>query len=185
MTGKYKAKLKMSTNEQKINKSEFDYAYNQYFTPLFRYIICQTKNKEVAEDIVQTVFLKALKQKERSDCENFPPISYFFTIAKNTIIDYWKKKKEIAMDISGITFSSLIDERETPQERLEKTSDSEKIQKALENLTYEQKEILTLRFISDASNKEISVMLNKTEEAIRQIQYRAIKKLRETIKSYE
>ncbi|MFZ2193131.1 MAG: sigma-70 family RNA polymerase sigma factor [Candidatus Moraniibacteriota bacterium] len=175
----------MNTNGQKINQSEFDYVYNQYFTPLFRYIICQTKNKEMAEDIAQTVFLKALKQKEKSGSENFPPIYYFFTIARNTIIDHWKKKKEIVMDISGITFSSLIDERETPQERLEKNSDSEKIQRALENLTYEQKEVLTLRFISDASNKEISIILNKTEEAIRQIQYRAIKKLREIIKNYD
>lgn len=159
-------------------KPDFDYIYKNYFTPLFCYILCQTKNRETAEDLVQTVFLKALRQK---NSKGFPPLPYFFTIARNTVIDYWKKKKEITMDISGITFSSLFDEKENLQEKLEKEFEKKNLQKALETLSYEQKEILTLRFINDLSNKEISAMLGKTEEAIRQIQYRGIKKLRSLI----
>ncbi|MFZ2975790.1 MAG: sigma-70 family RNA polymerase sigma factor [Candidatus Moraniibacteriota bacterium] len=159
-------------------ESDFDYVYTQYFTPLFRYIFYQTKNREVAEDLVQTVFLKALRQK---NTDTFPPLPYFFTIARNTVIDYWKKKKEIAVDLSSVIFSSLLDEQDNPQEKLEKEFELDKITQALETLSYEQKEILTLRFISDLPNKEISVMLGKTEEAVRQIQYRAIKKLRNII----
>lgn len=160
------------------DESDFDYVYTHYFTPLFRYIFYQTKNRELAEDLVQTVFLKALRQK---NTDAFPPLPYFFTIARNTIIDYWKKKKEITVDISSFIFSSLLDENDNPQERLEKEFDAQEITQALETLSYEQKEILTLRFISDISNREISVMLGKTEEAVRQIQYRAIKKLRDKI----
>lgn len=159
-------------------KPDFDYVYKKYFTPIFCYILCQTKNRETAEDLVQTVFLKALRQKNFPE---FPPLPYFFTIARNTVIDYWKKKKEITMDISGITFSSLFDEKENPQEKLEREFEKKNLQKALETLSYEQKEILTLRFINDLSNKEISAVLGKTEEAIRQIQYRGIKKLRSLI----
>ncbi|KKQ12745.1 MAG: RNA polymerase, sigma-24 subunit, ECF subfamily [Candidatus Moranbacteria bacterium GW2011_GWF2_36_839] len=164
--------------EKSQGESDFDYVYTHYFTPLFRYIFYQTKNREVAEDLVQTVFLKALRQK---DTNNFPPLPYFFTIARNTVIDYWKKKKEITIDLSSVLFSSLLDEHDNPQEKLEKEFDAKEITQALETLNYEQKEILTLRFISDLSNKEISAMLGKTEEAVRQIQYRAIKKLRDTI----
>lgn len=169
---------------QKSNQPDFSFVYNQYFTPLFGYILYQTKNREVAEDIVQTVFFKILKQ-QSSTSDQFPPLPYFFTVTRNTIIDYWKKKKEIALDISGITFSSLIDEKENPQEKLEKEFIFREMQEALENLSYEQREVLTLRFISDISNKEIAQILGKTEEAIRQIQYRGIKKLRELIKKYD
>ena len=162
-------------------ESDFDHVYNSYFTPLFRYLFCQTKNQEVAEDLVQTVFLKVLRQKEINISKKLPPLPYFFTIARNTVIDYWKKKKEITADISSVIFSSLFDENDNPQEKLEKELKLLELNKALETLSYEQKEILTLRFISDLSNKEISGMLGKTEEAIRQIQYRAIKKLRDII----
>jgi len=164
--------------QQSEGESDFDYVYTHYFTPLFRYIFYQTKNRETAEDLVQTVFLKALRQK---NTDKFPPLPYFFTIARNTVIDYWKKKKEIATDISSLVFSSLIDERENSQQKLEKEFELGKITQALETLNYEQKEVLTLRFISDLPNKEISVMLGKTEEAVRQIQYRAIKKLRDIV----
>ncbi len=164
--------------QQSEGESDFDYVYTHYFTPLFRYIFYQTKNRETAEDLVQTVFLKALRQKNN---DKFPPLPYFFTIARNTVIDYWKKKKEITTDISSMIFSSLIDENNNPQKKSEKEFDSKNLQEALENLNYEQKEILTLRFISDLTNKEISAMLGKTEEAVRQIQYRAIKKLRDII----
>jgi RNA polymerase sigma-70 factor, ECF subfamily len=179
MIGKNKEKLNM--NKSRECHSDFEIIYTDYFTPLFRYILSQTKNQEVTEDLIQNVFLKVLKQKNDKNCNDFPPLPYFFTIARNTVIDYWKKKKEISTDISGILFSSLIDKQENPQERLEKETRLNNLKKALEKLTFEQKEVLTLRFISDISNKEISQTLGKSEEAIRQIQYRAIKKLREII----
>ena len=162
-------------------QSDFEVVYTEYFTPLFRYTISQIKNREIAEDITQTVFLKFLKQRSGLNSNNLPSLSYFFTIARNTIIDYWRKKKEISMDISEVVFSSLINNQESSQDKLEKESKINNLEKALDNLTYEQKEALTLRFISDLSNKEISQVLGKSEEAIRQIQYRAIKKLRKII----
>jgi RNA polymerase sigma-70 factor (ECF subfamily) len=166
MTGINKEKLNMETPRE--YQSDFEVVYTEYFTPLFRYTISQIKNREIAEDITQTVFLKVLKQRSGSNSNNLPPLPYFFTIARNTIIDYWRKKKEISMDISEVLFSSLIDDRESPQDKLEKESESNNLERALNNLTYEQKEILTFRFISDLSNKEISQILGKSEEAIRQ-----------------
>ena len=179
MTGINKEKSNMEKSRE--YQSDFEVVYADYFSPLFRYIFSQTKNREVAEDLVQNVFLKVLKQRNKSSFKDLPPLPYFFTIARNTIIDYWRKKKEVSMNISETLFSSLIDNQESPQEKLEKESTDNNLEKALNNLTFEQKEILTLRFISDLSNKEISQILGKSEEAIRQIQYRAIKKLREII----
>ena len=180
MTEVNKEKLKMEIPEEYCQPN-FEVIYANYFTPLFRYILSQTKNREVAEDIIQNVFLKALIQKNKLDYKSFPPLPYFFTIARNSIIDYWRKKKEISTNISEKKFSSLIDNRNNSLEKLERESRLNKLQKAMEDLTFEQKEALTLRFISDIPNKEISQILGKSEEAIRQIQYRAIKKLREII----
>lgn len=184
MMGENKGELNMHT-QKSANQNDFSYIYTQYFTPLFRYILYQTKNRETAEDIVQTVFLKALRQKGRLQHDAFPPLSYFFVIARNTVIDHWRKKREIALNDSEDAFTSLIDTRENPQDKMEKEFDSRKIKMALEKLSSEQKEVLTLRFISDIENKEIARILDKTEEAVRQTQYRAIKKLRKLIKIYD
>jgi len=164
------------------SSSEFDYIYGEYFTPLYRYILSQVKDRQITEDLVQTVFFKVL---QKFPPEKLPPLPYFFTIARNSIIDYWKKKKETILDISAIPFSSLIDESANSQKNLEKKFNLQEISQALEELSYEQKEVLTLHFISDLPNSEIAQLLEKSEEAIRQIQYRALKRLRTMIKFYE
>ena len=174
MTVKNKEKTGMQTTT-----TEFDHIYTEYFAPLYRYCLSQTKHKEVAEDIIQNVFLKVLK---KFSPDQLPPLPYFFTITRNTIIDYWKKKKEIIVDISTTPFISLLDERSNPAKIMDQEINSKEISRALEALSFEQKEILTLRFICDLSNPEISQLLNKSEKAVRQIQYRAIKKLRGLIK---
>lgn len=162
--------------------ADFDYIYSEYFNPLYKYCLSQTKNKETTEDIIQNVFLKILK---KFPPNQLPPLPYFFTITRNTIIDYWKKKKEIILDISAVPFASLIDEQDDSLKKMDQEFSSKEITKALEMLNFEQKEVLTLRFMSDLSNPEIAKLLDKSEEAVRQIQYRALKRLRELIKIYD
>jgi len=163
-------------------ENDFERVYAIYFAPLYRYLLSQTKNRDVAEDLVQTVFLKVL---QKFPPEKLPPLPYFFTLARNSIIDYWRKKKELTLDISALPFSTLIDEKADPQREMQEAFSLNEITKALETLSYEQKEVLTLHFISDLPNSEIAKLMEKSEEAIRQIQYRAIKRLREIIKFYE
>jgi len=174
------------SNKEKLDmqksSSEFDYIYNAYFTPLYRYTLSQVKDHLVAEDLIQTVFFKVL---QKFPPEKLPPLPYFFTLTRNSIIDYWRKKKELTLDISALPFSTLIDEKVDPQKELQKAFYLNEITKALETLSYEQKEVLTLHFISDLPNTEIAKLMKKSEEAIRQIQYRAIKRLRGIIKFYE
>jgi len=169
-------------SNMQTSSSDFDRIYSEYFTPIFRYVFSQTKNREISEDIVQIVFFKVLK---KFPIENLPPLRYFYTIARNSVIDYWKKKKETIIDLSSTPFASLIDEKENPQMKVEKEFTTQEISLALNELSFEQKEVLTLRFISDLPNSEIAKTLEKNETAIRQIQYRAIKKLRGIIKIYE
>ena len=162
--------------------ADFDHIYNKYFTPLYRYLFCQTKSKETAEDLVQTVFLKVLKNFPPN---SFPSLPYFFAIARNTVIDHWKKRKETVLDISAAPFAKLTDEKADPQIFLNQEFSIKEINEAMKILSFEQKEALTLRFINDLSNSEIAKLLGKNEEAVRQIQYRALKRLREIIKIYE
>ena len=71
----------------------FGLLYSKYFVPVFRYIYLRLKNKEEAEDLAQTVFLRVYKSLTRFRDQGKEPLAYFFTIARNAIIDYWRKKK--------------------------------------------------------------------------------------------
>lgn len=155
------------------DQSAFSQIYELYFTPVFRYIFLRVQNKSDAENLAQDVFLKAYKNIDNFQERNKEPLTLFFTIARNTVIDFWKKKKEIIMEEIEEEIS------ENPLEILEKHDDCKRILIVLEKLNKDQKEVIILKFISGLTNKEISQLLEKSEEAIRQLQSRGLRILRQ------
>jgi len=155
------------------DQSAFSQIYELYFTPVFRYIFLRVQNKSDAENLAQDVFLKAYKNIDNFQERNKEPLTLFFTIARNTVIDFWKKKKDIIMEEIEEEIS------ENPLEILEKHDDCKRILTVLEKLNEDQKEAIILKFISGLTNKEISQLLEKSEEAIRQLQSRGLRILRQ------
>lgn len=157
------------------NSEAFGRLYELYFTPVFRYSFLRTRDKVVAENISQNVFLKSFKTINKFQERGRPFLAYLFTIARNEVIDYWKKPKNIQVeDVEMVKFGEdklmdLIEHRELDRKILE----------ALEMLTEEKKEIVSLKFFGGLKSFEIGVIIDKSEEAVRQIQYRALKELKE------
>lgn len=149
--------------------------YEKYIAPIFRFIYFRVKNRQEAEDLTQVVFLKAWKNVKKYRKQNNPFSSWLYTIARNTIIDYWKKKKEV--DLDDKVFNFLPDNSNLLQE-IENENDFQQIIESIDMLTAEQQEIIILKFIEDLSNEEISEILCKSEEAVRQLQVRALKSLK-------
>ncbi|MDE2026747.1 MAG: sigma-70 family RNA polymerase sigma factor, partial [Patescibacteria group bacterium] len=75
-----------------------------------------------------------------------------------------------------------VDGENNVEEKIMMTFEIERVQEAMQYLTAEQQEIITLKFINDMSNKEIAVFLGKKEDAIRAMQYRALQELRKRLK---
>ena len=159
------------------NQDAFATLYNLYFVPVFRYIYLRLRNKEEAEDMVQTVFLKVYQSLPRYEDKGKAPLAYFFTVARNLIIDYWRKKKTYKLDDSETAEKSLVSRKEI-DDWAEKYDAKELAQKALSRLEGIQQEVIIMKFMNGYSNQEIAAALDKSEVAIRQIQCRALKNLR-------
>ncbi|MCI0680230.1 sigma-70 family RNA polymerase sigma factor [bacterium] len=168
---------------QEGDAEAFGKLYELYFSPIFRYIRFRVKNKEEADDLTQTVFLKVFRSLPRFQDQNKPPHAYFFAVAKNTVIDYWRSKKPVHLKDAGDTFLEIPDSGSSPIEQAEKKEAGEALRRALMTLTEEQQEVVILKFINGMDNKEIAALLGKKEEAIRQLQCRAFKTLRSILKN--
>lgn len=162
--------------------SAFGQLYELYFVPVFRYIYARTKRKEDAEDLVQTVFLKVYKSIGNFQEQQKPPLAYFFSVARNAVIDYWRKKKDIPFKDPDTALSNIPDTRNNPQEVVQKKIISHILSQAITRLTEEQQEVIVLKFINELSNREIAALISKSEEAVRQLQCRALKALRTYLK---
>lgn len=160
------------------NAEAFGTLYDLYFTPVFRYLYLRTKEKQAAEDLAQTVFLKAYQSLGRYREEGKSPLHYFFTIARNTFIDYLRRQKHAVLPITDEVLKNTADSAAESARAAEKRETAQTVKSALLKLTEEQQEIIIMKFINELSNREIAAILGKSEEAVRQLQYRALKALR-------
>jgi RNA polymerase sigma-70 factor, ECF subfamily len=158
----------------------FTILYEMYFTPIYKYIYVRVSDKLEAEDLAQEVFLKVFKTVGRFNVTGSSPLSFFYTVARNTIIDAWRKKRDVVIrdeEHRDEMFESLEDKEDLPDEVFEKNQNAVKLHDAIGKLTREQQEVVTLKFIDGLGNKEIAEVLGKKEDAIRQLQSRALKAL--------
>lgn len=169
---------------QKGDKNAFGELYELYFTPVYRYIYYKTKNSEVCNDLVQDVFTKVYASIGRYSEQRTSPLPFFLTVARNTVIDYWRKKQDVILEDSVALFQNLPDTAsDTPELVSIRKEEYSTVQAALNTLQADHKRVIQLRFIDQLSTKEIASMLDKSEEAIRQIQCRALKGLRKTLRT--
>lgn len=156
----------------------FGEIYNSYFKKIYQFIYYRVGHKEIAEDLAEEVFLKALT-KLHSISENKAFLGWLYQIARNQVIDYYREKKiTVALDEIENTLeyeTNLIDvvNLELQQKVL---------LKLIKELTSEQQIVIKLKFLEDLETGEIAEMLHKNEGAIRVIQHRAMAKLQEMIK---
>lgn len=167
---------------KKGDSQAFSFIYEKCFTPIYRYLYIRMKNKEEAEDLTQVIFIKILKSVSKYRNLGKNPWAYFFSITRNALTDHWRKKKNVITAEPVENFINLRDEKKDSLDLFEESERAELIKKAIGKLDESHREIIILKFINGLSNKEIAKLLNKNEDAVRQSQCRALRKLKEHLK---
>ncbi len=161
-----------------MKQEEFENLYQAYLTPVYRYCYLRLGSKEAAEDVAQTVFEKAWTAKESYQDQGKTPLTYLFTIARNTIIDRLRRIEAIPIDPHTPAFLAIEDDNHDPRSPSHQREVAESVYQALGKLPEEPREVLMLRYIAELPYEDISLLLGKTQEAIRQFVSRGLKELR-------
>lgn len=155
--------------------------YEQLYTPIYRYFFGRTLNKELSLDLTQDVFLKVYRHLKGGESLENLPRSYFFTIARNTLIDEWRRKK--STNLSEEQLENLPGGERGDKLALDRET-KEVVDRALSRLDEDAREIISWRYLAGLSNAEIAELTGRSEDALRQIQSRALRSLREEFKRY-
>jgi len=135
-----------------------------------------------AKDTTQEIFIKVWKNLKNFDVSKAQFKTWIFTIARNTITDYLRKKKSISFSSMGednFIEETIKDESDLPDEIFQKLQDKEMLNKVLEEIPALYKEVLMLHYQEDMTFKEIGEVLNKPLNTVKNYHFRAIKKLKE------
>lgn len=161
---------------KKGDKDAFGDLYKLFLNRIYRFVYYLVGGDEfLAEDITQSTFLKAWNWLPKFSLSRGTFQSFLFTVARNTVIDNQRKKKEFSLEIQD---SDVLRSNEDLEEIVSKVEEAQEVQKALSQLSTFDRQIVILRYFEELSFREISQVVNKREGAIRVRVHRILGQLR-------
>ena len=153
----------------------FGALFDHYGEQVHRFIASRVHSPADAEDLTQTVFVKALEALPRYEARGVPFGGWLFRLARNTVIDHVRTRH----DHSGLdTLVERATGEQGPDEQTVTRHEIEAMTRALGALTDEQRDVIALRFFAGLSAREAAEAMGKQEGTIRGLQFRAIAALR-------
>jgi RNA polymerase sigma-70 factor, ECF subfamily len=166
---------------QQGEREALEELYLLHFDRVYSYLHMSVGNRHDAEDLTTQTFLKMLEAIGRFRWRSAPFSAWLFRIAHNLAMDHfratrrWQPEEEVP-EPDGAEESSA---EEAALESIGQRSMLELI----ENLSLEQQQVLTLKFVFSFSNGETATILGKTDGAVKSLQHRALVSLQKQITS--
>ncbi|SFA87984.1 RNA polymerase sigma-70 factor, ECF subfamily [Lentibacillus halodurans] len=160
-----------------MEKHLFRELFEQYQLPLYRYLLQMCRNRQVAEELLQETFYRAmisLKVKNMDQAK-----AWLFKVARNLYIDRTRKSKTEQRMIERMKLERThTSDMGNPVQYLENASKREHIELIFSYLPERMRTILYLREIQEFSYKEVAATMNFSESQVKTTLHRARKKFR-------
>lgn len=155
---------------------DIEKVYEEYFNTVYKYLLCLTHNKDIAEELTQETFYKAINKIDTYK-EQYKISVWLCQIAKNLWYDQCRKNKKLVQTSEDIL--NNLQETITIEDKFISQDEKIALYKKMQNLDEKTREVMYLRITGELSFKEIGNILNKTENWARVTFYRGKNKLKE------
>lgn len=157
----------------------FDRLFNKYGKRLFGFAIGYLKSHEDAEELVQDIFVKVWENRSELD-ENQSFNSYLFTIAKNNILNHFRKKAHQQSYIEYIKQHTKLIHTKTEDDIIYSELDAQ-TKKVIDQLPSRRRKIFLLSREQGYNNEEIAKRLNISKKTVENQITHALKFIREQL----
>ena len=161
-----------------VSREPFEIVYEKYFSDIYNFVYAQFLHKERSEDLVSNLFIKAYTHYDSYDPSKASVRTWLTNIARNTIIDEYRKKAgkdQVSLDDEESNVDpSYEDENKIFQEDREK-----EVYKILSKLSQEERELLGMIYFQDMKNEEIAKVLGINAKAVSARHHRLLKKCKD------
>ena len=150
--------------------------YEKYFKKIFLFILRRVTEKEIARDITQQVFLKALNSLRKFQLRGLPFSAWLFRIAINECNDYFRKTKKARLVTIDEQLTESLFEEMMADNRMEELK--LRLPAILKTLSPDDLQLIEFRFFEQRSFREIGLLLDITETYAKVKTYRALDKMK-------
>jgi RNA polymerase sigma-70 factor (ECF subfamily) len=155
---------------------QFGALYELHFERIYYFIARRVRDRATAEDLTSEVFHKALANLPSYEWRGAPFGAWLFRIAANAITDQFKRTSREQRGANDP--QSSAEQRDVSSFDLEAVDYHARLFRLVEQLPGVQQRVIHERFVEQRSIREIAARLNKTQGAVKQLQFRALQTLR-------
>jgi|SRR5690625_1323855 len=158
--------------------------FDHFGNDIYHFLIYRT-NVNIAEDLLQEVFIKALKGFKYFKGKSHPK-TWLFSIARNVAIDELRKKRaKNSEKVLPFEKNDSVYTEETPESMLHFNEETKVIYNNIQQLRENYRDVIILRSIQDLSVTETARVLKWSESKVTSTHYRARIALIEKIRRFE
>ena len=164
---------------QQGDRSALEDLYLIHFDRIYGYLHVSVGNRHDAEDLTTQTFLKMIEAIGKFRWQSAPFSAWLFRIAHNLAMDHfraarrWQPEEEVP--------EPPPDEATSAEEGALEAIGRRSMLALIEDLSLDQQQVLTLKFVFNFSNAEAATILGKTEGAVKSLQHRALVSLQKQL----
>jgi len=167
----------MPALKQAGNKLSFRQVYSDHKDGIYTFVLFRVgHDRDVAEDVVSDVFLKAYRSFDSYD-SRYAITTWLYTITKNTLIDHYRKGRSV-VDIDDLP---VADDRDPLYRLVTEGVNEREVHEAIAALPEQQQHVIKEQFFAGKTAKEVGAELNLSHAAVRKQVSRAVAALREAL----
>lgn len=164
------------------SETAFKSLFDSYWEHIYTVAICLTKSVELAEDMVQEIFLKIwIKREQLNEVKEFS--DYLFIVARNHIYNALKKE-HMEHRLRQPVLDWFEGQRESPEQQLLFKESSQLIRQAIGRLTPQQQAIYKMTREQGLSHEQVARELNISTNTVRNHLVNSLKIMREYLKDH-
>ena len=160
-------------------KEDFSTVYETNFSGIYNYVFSQLMHRERTEDLVSEIFIKAMTHYDEFDPEKASIKTWLSRIARNSLIDTYRKRE------NNTQSASLDDEESTfPEPSYEeeysflKEPVHQEVYMIMQKLNPQERELLSMIYFQEMKNPEIAQVLGINAKAVSERHRRVLAKCR-------
>ena len=154
--------------------SRFAELYERNFDRVYAYVSRRLTDRFVVEDVTAEVFRQALANLGQFEWRGSPFVAWLVRIAANAVADHWRRvsREQPMLEADG------PESAPSDPASIDAVERRALLFRLVRSLPADQRRVIEMRFAQDKGVREIARELNRSEGAVKQLQFRAIQNLR-------